>query len=155
MNYRVLVAMVGLLVFVGLAALNLPGSLEAAPRPQTNSPPAFDDDDHKTIEVEENTAAGDIGGPITATDNDEDTLTYRISNFDTSAIDVDTETGQFKSLKEFDHEKTPEYRGYLHVRDGNGGNDMIEVVVEVLNVDEDGTVSLDWSQPQVGTAMLL
>ena len=68
MSYKTLVALVAVIAFIAVAALNLPASLQAAPLGQSNSPPAFDDDEHKSIEVPENTDAGDIGEPIVATD---------------------------------------------------------------------------------------
>ena len=53
---------------------------------QTNNPPAFDGDE-TTRTVAENTAAdANIGAPITATDADDDTLTYSLGGTDAGVI---------------------------------------------------------------------
>ena len=57
-----------------------------------NNAPAFDDGSSTTRMVAENAAAGAyVGDPVTATDEDDDSLTY---SDDSMYFDVDSETGQ-------------------------------------------------------------
>ena len=148
MRYKALLGVLAVLSFIALAALNVPGSLEAAGQAQSvNSPPEFDDDDHREVQVDENSGEGaNIGDPVTATDLENDPLCYWLYAED-NAFRVNSSTGQIRANKDFDYETKPEYRGYLYVSDDqNNGNciktmdDYIEIVVEVQNVDEPGTV---------------
>ena len=57
-----------------------------------NNPPTFVGRDTDTLEVAENTAARyNVGDPITATDEDDDsdTLTYTLSGTHAAAFDID------------------------------------------------------------------
>ena len=154
MSYKALLGVLAVLSVIALASLHMPGTLEAA----TNSSPEFDDDDHKEVQVDENSGEGaNIGDPVTATDLENDPLCYWLYAED-NAFRVNSSTGQIRANKDFDYETRPEYRGYLYVSDDqiNGNcvetmDDYIEIVVEVQNVDEPGTVSLYWDHPQVGT----
>ena len=159
MRYKALLGVLAVLSFIALAALNVPGSLEAAGQAQSvNSPPEFDDDDHREVQVDENSGEGaNIGDPVTATDLENDPLCYWLYAED-NAFRVNSSTGQIRANKDFDYETRPEYRGYLYVSDDqiNGNcvetmDDYIEIVVEVQNVDEPGTVLMYWDHPQVNT----
>ena len=55
-----------------------------------NEPPEFDANAPATLNVLENTPAGEnIGGPVTATDPEEDTLTYLLDTGDGAAFEID------------------------------------------------------------------
>ena len=163
MSYKTLVALVAVIAFIAVAALNLPASLQAAPLGQSNSPPAFDDDEHKSIEVPENSDAGDIGEPIVATDAEDDPLRYRITTKPQDTFDIDEVTGQLSTREPLNYEamsihQTPSYMltsYYLSIAVSDGSaDDYISVEVNVIDVEEDGIVDLLWNQPQVGTPIV-
>ena len=61
-----------------------------------NVAPVFTDGSLTTRSIAENTAAEtNIGTVITATDADDDTLTYTLSGMDAISFDIDSTTGQF------------------------------------------------------------
>ena len=76
---------------------------------------------------------------------------------------IDSRTGQLSTKAPLDFENKPDdgYWFHLVVRDGKGPNGRTDMVVdegafvriEVGNVDEPGTVTLDWSQPQVSAPL--
>ena len=56
-------------------------------------------------EVAENTEAGmEIGAPVTATDANDDTLTYALGGTDTASFDIGTATGQLMTVAALDYE---------------------------------------------------
>ena len=62
-----------------------------------NDPPQFSAAS-VTRSVPENTGAGEnIGGPVTATDGDNDTLTYSLDTADATLFDIDRNSGQIKT----------------------------------------------------------
>ena len=157
MNYRVLVAVVAVLVFVGFAALNLPGALEAG----SNTDASFDYDNYLTFYVPEDSDIGHEAGDIDADDPDDDTLYFRVSGGYPRVVDINEATGVVTTNRKFDYEEDSEYTLWVSVRDkkdSNGNPDnrddaTVQVIIEITNVDEDGTVSFDWSKPQVGTVI--
>ena len=111
--------------------------------------------DTATLEVEENTPAGEnIGGPVTATDPDSgDTLVYSLSGVDAASFTIEAATGQLKTLAALDYESRNNYTATVEVSDGSL-TDTIEVaIIGVTNEDEAGSVALSPAQPVVGTAM--
>ena len=117
------------------------GSKEAG---DYNSMPLFEDAD-ETINVDENSEAGvEIGDPITANDPDEDTLTYSLTGTDAGHFDIDSSSGQIKTMGALNHETKHIYRLAVSVRDGKDidGNsdstedDSIGVTIHVDDVDE-------------------
>ena len=119
-----------------------------------------------TREVAENSAAGtDVGLPVTATDDDGDTLTYTLEGTDAASFDIDASTGQIltKSGVTYDHEAKSSYSVTVKADDSNGGTDTIAVTINVTDEDEppsapaapsvsavvDSTTSLSvtWSAP--------
>ena len=130
-----------------------------------NSPPVFDDGLPARVTVDENTATDiDIGAPFTATDADEDTLTYLLDGADRRAFAIDPESGQLRTSAALDHEAKPRYFLTVRADDGKGGADAIRVRVGVDDLDEqapplsapgvlatvDSTTGLDlhWSAPR-------
>ena len=132
--------------------------------------PVFGGDDPRVFTVEENVPLGtDIGVPVTATDEDGDTLTY---NVDTASpysgyFQIDSATGQLQTNvatgRIFNHESAPAtgYDIIVIADDGRGRTAQITVVVSVTDVDEppdapvavmvtgSGTTSLEvtWTAP--------
>ena len=86
----------------------------------TNNRPNFVDGSHTSRTVAENTETGvNIGNPITATDADNDTLTYTLSGPDASAFDIDSTTGQLKTKANLDYETKSSYTVTVTVSDGD------------------------------------
>ena len=83
-----------------------------------NEPPEFDANAPATLNVLENTAAGEnIGGPVTATDPEEDTLTYLLDTGDGAAFQIDA-SGQITTKDPIDRETKASYSVTVSVHDG-------------------------------------
>ena len=109
-----------------------------------NRAPAFDRRD-VTLSVAENTEAGeDVGNPITASDPDDDSLTYELTGADADSFDIDSSTGQIETSDELDHETKNTYHLAVSVSDGmdiygdsdSAEDDSIDVTINVTNVNE-------------------
>ena len=111
-----------------------------------NSPPQSNDETPATRRVEENTPAGEnIGSPVTATDQDTTTLTYRLDGPDAGLFSFDTRSAQIRTKAPLNHEDPqcgypgpPEatetvctYRVTVVVVDGAGGSDATAVNIQV------------------------
>ena len=128
-----------------------------------NASPDFQDDTD-TRTVPESTAVGDpVGDPVTATDTDNDTLTYEldddvVSTNDTLAtdsdlqfFDIDMETGQIEVAQELDYDAVGEgradgavagtYTVIVRATDPSGLADNITVTITAENVNEDPVVT--------------
>ena len=110
-----------------------------------NEPPEFLSGETGTRSVAENTAAGqDIGGPVAATDQDGDSLTYTLEGADAASFDIDSSTGQLQTKAALDYEADPSYTVTVSVSDGkdDDGNadtavdNTITVTITVTNVNE-------------------
>ena len=137
--------------------------------PVTNVAPKFD-----TLtasrDVAENTAAGvDIGDPVVATDNDNDTLTYSLDGDDARVFPhCPLTSGQLQTKGALDHEdRDPSsYTVTVTATDPSGASDSIVVTITVTDEDErppapgipmvapastDGhnTLSVSWEAPDV------
>ena len=94
-----------------------------------------------TRSVAENSPAGtDVGNAITATDADNDTLTYTLEGADSASFDLVTISGsaqiRTKSGVTYDHETKSSYAVTVKADDGNGGTDTIAVTITVTDVNE-------------------
>ena len=110
--------------------------------------PRFDDGSGTTTRsVLENTAADQpVGAPVSATDDENDTLIYRLGGTDATSFAIDTTTGQLKTNAVLDHETKDTYHVTVWVGDGkdvNGDADnpfqddtQIDVTIEVEDVNE-------------------
>ncbi len=102
-----------------------------------NTPPAFSDGTTATRSIAENTVADtNIGTPITATDADNDRLTYTLSGTDAAAFSIDSTTGQLRTKAALDYETKAAYAVTVAVSDGYGGSDSIPVTINVTDVIE-------------------
>ena len=98
--------------------------------------PAFDAGLPASVEVAENTAADtDIGSPFTATDADNDILTWTLDGTDKESFAVDAGTGQLKTKAALDYEARSGYSVTVGVSDGTN-SDTHDVSVSVTDVDE-------------------
>ena len=130
---------------------------------EENDPPVFDDANLvTTLSVAENSLAGTtIGAPITATDEDNTSLTYTLegTGTDKDSFTIDN-NGQIKTKTgvTYDYENPGDdntdkkYLVTVKASDGTASA-TIDVTIDVTNVDEDGTVTFDSAQPKAGTLL--
>ena len=117
--------------------ISLPMRNTAAQQSPTNTAPVFTSGTSTTRSIAENTASGQrIGTAITATDADNDTLTYTLGGTDAAAFGIDATTGQLKTKAALDYETKTLYSVTVSVSDGNGGTDSITVTINVTDVSE-------------------
>ena len=102
----------------------------------SNSPPEFTATGAVTRQVAENTPSDtNVGDPITATDPDQDALTYSLSGADASAFGIDGTNGQIKTKDPLDYEREPEFRLTVTAADPVGLAVSKEITVTVTDVD--------------------
>ena len=133
------------------------------PDPIANAPPRFRGG--STWNVEEGAADRAIGPRITATDRDNDTLTFGIQSLHNSDLfEIDPSTGQVRLVEALDFETTsgPLYFTVtLHDgRDSDGNAEDPPVIdadriisVFVTDVEEDGVVTLSTEEAETGTPL--
>ena len=103
--------------------------------PRFNSAPTFTEGMKTTRSVAENTAAGSaIGSPITATDAEADTLTYRLLGEDADIFDIETTTGQLRTRAPLDYERKRSYSVLVAVMDTYHARDSIRVTITITDV---------------------
>ena len=117
--------------------------LDEEPRPTIT---VRDDDNAPTFaaatatrEVAENSTVGtNAGTPVTATDDDGDTLTYTLEGTDAASFAIVSSSGQIqtKAGVTYDHEANTSYSVIVKADDSNGGTDTIAVTINVADVDE-------------------
>ena len=158
MHHRTLIGTIATLGFIALAGLfaALLFSL-SSPSPayaQTNSDPQFPASETGTRTVDENKKSyNPIGGPVTATDPNNDRLIYSLENARTSPFTIDTFSGQLQVGEPLDYETGSSYKVKVIATDPSGATASITVTIDVNNLEEPGRVSLSWRQPQVDTAL--
>ena len=104
---------------------------------QENRAPVFTEGVSTTRTVAENTTSGqNIGTAISATDADNDTLTYTLSGTNAGAFSIVRTTGQLQTKAALDYETKTSYSVTVNVSDGNGGSDSISVRINVTDVQE-------------------
>ena len=106
--------------------------------------------------IPENTALGvNIGPPVAATDDDDDTLTYSLDTDGAESFDIVSTSGQLqtKAALDFEPTSTRSYTVIVTAADPSGEDDTITVTIAVTNEEEPGTVTLSLLQPQVGTVL--
>ena len=116
-----------------------------------NEDPEFPISETGMRSVDENTIAGEnIGAPVAAADDDNDTLTYSLDASSRATFDIVATTGQLQTKAALDYERGDRYFVTVTARDPSGATDTIEVMIDVNNVEEAGTVTLSSPQPIVG-----
>ncbi|MDE0682969.1 MAG: cadherin domain-containing protein, partial [Candidatus Poribacteria bacterium] len=120
----------------------------------TNSSPSFVDGSHTNRTVAENTAKGvNIGNPITATDADNDALTYTLSGPDAASFEIDNTTGQLKTKANLDYETKNAYTVTVTVSDGSL-TITITVIIIIIDLDDQESPTLTLtSQPLTETTL--
>ena len=83
-------------------------------------------------------SASNIGGPVTATDDNNDTLTYSLEGTDAGKFTIVNSSGQIRTRvgQSYDREAKASYSVMVKADDGNGGTDTIDVTINVTNVSE-------------------
>ncbi len=102
--------------------------------PITNKAPVFDSPP-SSLDVAENSDIGAAVATITATDADDDELSYSLDSTSDTVFDIDSSSGAITVLSALDHEATPSYAAVVTVTDGS-----VEVThsltINVTDVDE-------------------
>ncbi len=102
-----------------------------------NRAPVFTEGNSATRSIAENTGSGvNIGGAVSATDADNDTLEYSLGGTDAGSFSIDSTSGQLRTSASLNYESKTSYSVTVSVSDGNGGNDSITVTINVTNVNE-------------------
>ena len=107
--------------------------------PEANDPPVFDEGDSATRSLAENSGAGvNVGLPLTATDQDEDILTYTMSGADAGSFDLNAATGQLTTVAgvPYDYEAKQTYAVTVTAEDPEGGSASISVTVSLTDLEE-------------------
>ena len=126
---------------VGVISIFSGGNVQP-PVVDTNNAPVFSDSS-ATHELRENigdapeTSERNIGGRITASDADANTLTYSLENANAFPFTIDSGTGQLKTKigENYDHEAQPSYTLTVLASDG-ADSDTIEVTVTITDRNE-------------------
>ena len=130
-----------------------------------NAPPTFDEGSSTTRSINENSVAGKrVGAVVAATDPNGDTLTYSLaSGADADKFSIDSASGRLEvaSGAVLDFETDPALDIDLQVSDGKAADHSqddavdatITLTINLINVDEPGSVSLSSNEPEVGTAV--
>ena len=102
-----------------------------------NNAPRFTEGDVTSRTVPEDSEIGTaVGSPLSATDSDGDPLRYSLFGDGQTYFRVDPATGQLMTTASLDYEAQSEYSVQVTVNDDNGGRDVINLTIAVLDVDE-------------------
>ncbi len=112
------------------------------PETPTNRAPIFSEGSRTKRTVAENTAEGaNIGNAVTATDPDNDTLTYTLGGIDASSFNIEPSTGQLKTKAALDYETKTSYSVTITVSD-RGLTDSITVTIDVADLDDQASPTI-------------
>ena len=102
-----------------------------------NDAPVFTEGASTTRSVAENLSSGTVvGTPVTATDEDDDTLEYTLAGTDASAFNINSTSGQITTNQSFNYENKDTYSVEVTVSDNNGGTDEIDVTISVTDTND-------------------
>lgn len=100
--------------------------------------------------IAENTAAATaLGAAFSATDADQDPLTYSLEGTDAAAFAIGQHSGQLKTKAALDFENKSSYSVIVKAADQYGDSDTVDVTIQVTNVEEPGVVTLSTQQPDL------
>ena len=109
-----------------------------------------------TFSIDENTATvEDVGDPVVATDDDNDTPTYTLGGTDAGFFTIVDTSGQIqtKTGQTYDFETKPRYSVTVTADDSNGGTADKAVTITLTNLEEAGTVTLSTYEPTARAAI--
>ena len=125
---------------------------QAEEKPPTNFAPTFPPTTDTKLSVPENTSEGeDIGRPVTATDDNNDDLSYTLGGQDAASFDIDSSSGQLKTKAALDHEDKDTYTVTVTASDPSNEEATVTVTITVTDVNEPPSLSLsttDLSYPE-------
>ena len=107
-----------------------------------NNAPVFTEGNSTVREVAENTPEGvNIGEPVSATDADDDTLTYTLLGEDAKLFTINTTNGQLQTRKPLNYESKNTYIMLVVAKDAKHF-DSITVTVNVIDVAESHEITV-------------
>ncbi len=113
-----------------------------------------DTDDATTREFPENTAGGvAVGDPVSATDEDGDSITYSLEGTDADSFDIDSGTGQIETKAvTYDYETQSSYSVRVRATDEHLAEETITVTIDLIDTPapdppDAPTVSRDAENP--------
>ena len=110
---------------------------EALPVPE---PPVFPTDGNYDRSIRESLRVGsNVGAPVTASDGNNDRLTYSIAASD--EFEIVESTGQLRTKVELDHEGREQYSVTVTATDPSGLTDTVSVTITVEDLNETPVVS--------------
>ena len=103
-----------------------------------NQVPGFNESSPARTVTENALAGQDVGDPVSATDSDGGTLTYRLEGSDAASFDIVSSNGQLRTRTgiTYDHEAKDRYSVRVRAEDGQGGSATAAVRIDVEDVDE-------------------
>ncbi len=116
-----------------------PWSESVEARTTANQAPTFNEGSRTSRSLTENTSGtNDIGSPVTATDRDGGTLSYRLAGTDAARFGIDADDGQLqtRSGETYDFEDQARYEVTVRVEDGQGGSNTIAVTINLTDERE-------------------
>ena len=128
----------------------------------SNTAPAFSSTTTTRNVAENSPASTNVGAPVTATDADNDPLTYTLEGMDAASFTIVSTSGQIRTRSgvTYDYETKPSYTVIVKADDSNGGTDTITVTIDLTDVFEplgpptnlrstrgNGQVTLRWTAP--------
>ena len=122
----------GILAVAATAVTNAVGTTVSNTAPTFANPTA-------TRSVPENSPASThVGAPVTATDGDNDPLTYTLEGTAANSFEIVSTSGQIRTAAgvTYDRETQSSYAVTVKADDGNGGTDTIAVTITLTNVIE-------------------
>ena len=108
--------------------------------PPVPEPPVFPTDGNYDRSISESLRAGsNVGAPVTASDGNNDRLTYSIAASD--EFEIVESTGQLRTKVELDHEGREQYSVTVTATDPSGLTDTVSVTITVEDLNETPVVS--------------
>ena len=121
--------------------------------PVTNSAPEFAANTDARSVMENSETGLNVGNPVTATDPEDDKLTYTLGGDDVGPFRIAPASGQLQTKSDLDYEAKASYSVTVTATDPSDASDTITVTITVTNVEEAGTVALSLVHPQVDTSL--
>ena len=111
--------------------------------PRANRAPVFNEGASATRSVAENAVSGTpIDAPVTASDADNDTITYTLGGVDAETFDIDAATGQLMTRAALDFERKTMHTVEVTATDPSGAGASVAVTIAVIDVDYDCSVGI-------------